>query len=102
MLLFFIVLTCIRSQPHLLTLTSQLFEFSSEIVQVYFMIDTAFSSCNHVHFSTELKASGSNTAFPSSGLFNFLLSLILTQNYLLFILTISEISETNILYCKLQ
>lgn len=60
------------------------------------MIGTAISSCNGVHFNTELKASGSNTAFSSSGLFNFLLSLILTQNYLLFILIISEISETNV------
>lgn len=93
--LFFIIFTCIRNQAYLLTLTSQLFEFSSEIVQVYFMIGSAISSCNHVHFNTELKASRSNTAF-SSGLFNFLLSLILTQNYLPFILIISEISETNI------
>lgn len=60
------------------------------------MIDTAMSSCNRVHFNTEFKASGSNTAFSSSGLFNFLLSLILTQNYLLFILIISEISKINI------
>lgn len=60
------------------------------------MIGTAISSCNHVHCNTELKASGSNIAFSSSGLFNFLISLILTQNYLLFILIISEISETNI------
>lgn len=78
MLLFFIVLTCVGSQPHLLTLTSQLLEFSSEIVQVYFMIATAISSRNHAHFNTELKASGSNITFSSSGLFNFLSSLILT------------------------
>lgn len=60
------------------------------------MIDTVTSSCNHVHFNTELKASGYNTAFSSSGLFTFILTLVLTQNYLLFILIISEIRETNI------
>lgn len=67
--------------------------FLLKLLQVHFKIGTASSSHNDVHCETELKALGSNIAFSSFGLFSFLLSLIPTLNYLLFII-ISEISET--------
>lgn len=71
--------------------------FLLKLVQVHFKIGTAISSLNDVRCETELKALGSNIAFSSFGLFNFLLSLILTLNYLLFII-ISKISETLLTY----
>lgn len=58
----------------------------------------ALEDVKDTHWETELKALEPNIAFCSLQLFSFLLSLLLTLNYLLSILIILENSDTLLTY----
>lgn len=58
----------------------------------------ALEDVKDTHCETELKALEPYVAFSSLHLLSFLLSLLLTPNYLLSILVILEISDTLLIY----